>query len=99
MKTKTLKGLQLIEMVLGVAITALGLSFMMKSGLGQTAVVAFTQNLAFLTRLKSGTLIIIFNLQLRPDSDFNSTAAVSQAAAAAGAGRLAAGTDRQRVLL
>lgn len=35
MKTKTLKGLQLIEMVLGVAITALGLSFMMKSGLGQ----------------------------------------------------------------
>ena len=61
MKTKTLKGLQLIEMVLGVAITALGLSFMMKSGLGQTAVVAFTQNLAFLTRLKSGTLIIIFN--------------------------------------
>ena len=61
MKTKTLKGLQLIEMVLGVAITALGLSLMMKSGLGQTAVVAFTQNLAFLTQMKSGTLIIIFN--------------------------------------
>lgn len=33
----------------------------MKSGLGQTAVVAFTQNLAFLTQMKSGTLIIIFN--------------------------------------
>ena len=61
MKTKTLKSLQLIEMVLGVAITALGLSLMMKSGLGQTAVVAFTQNLAFLTQMKSGTLIIIFN--------------------------------------
>ncbi len=40
MKTKTLKSLQLIEMVLGVAITALGLSLMMKSGLGRCGIYA-----------------------------------------------------------
>ncbi|MCI8376313.1 MAG: hypothetical protein HFI29_12920 [Lachnospiraceae bacterium] len=48
-------------MLLGITLTALGLSFMMKSGLGQTAVVAFTQNLALLTGMKSGSFIILFN--------------------------------------
>ena len=51
MKGNILKGLQMAEMLLGITLTALGLSFMMKSGLGQTAVVAFTQNLALLSCL------------------------------------------------
>ncbi len=61
MKGNILKGLQMTEMLLGITLTALGLSFMMKSGLGQTAVVAFTQNLALLTGMKSGSFIILFN--------------------------------------
>ena len=61
MKGNILKGLQMAEMLLGITLTALGLSFMMKSGLGQTAVVAFTQNLALLTGMKSGSFIILFN--------------------------------------
>lgn len=50
------------EMILGVVVTSLGLSFMFKSGLGQTSVTAFTQNISFVTGIKSGTLIILFNM-------------------------------------
>lgn len=41
--------LRLIEMLLGILITAIGLSCMMKSQLGQTAITAFTQNLTAIT--------------------------------------------------
>ena len=52
--------LRLIEMLLGILITAIGLSCMMKSQLGQTAITAFTQNLTAITGIKSGTVLIIF---------------------------------------
>ena len=52
--------LRLIEMLLGILITAIGLSCMMKSLLGQTAITAFTQNLTAITGIKSGTVLIIF---------------------------------------
>ena len=48
--------LRLIEMLLGILITAIGLSCMMKSQLGQTAITAFTQNLTAITGIKSGTV-------------------------------------------
>lgn len=53
---------QLLEMSLGVMFTALGITFMMKSGLGQTAVTAFTQNICNIFSLKSGTFLIVFNI-------------------------------------
>lgn len=59
---KILFCIRLIEMILGVTITSLGLSMMFKSGLGQTSVTAFTQNLSFIIGMKSGTLIILFNM-------------------------------------
>ena len=49
--------LRLIEMLLGILITAIGLSCMMKSQLGQTAITAFTQNLTAITGIKSGTVL------------------------------------------
>lgn len=54
--------LQFLEMSLGVTFTALGITLMIKSGLGQTAVTAFTQNVCKITNMKSGTFLIIFNM-------------------------------------
>ena len=52
----------IVEMLLGITITAIGLSCMMKSGLGQTSITSFTQNITLLTGMKSGTVLIIFFL-------------------------------------
>lgn len=54
--------IQFLEMSLGVTFTALGITLMMKSGLGQTAVTAFTQNICKITNMKSGTFLMIFNM-------------------------------------
>ncbi len=51
---------RLFEMLLGILLTAIGLSCMMKSDLGQTAVTSFTQNLTAITGMKSGTVLIVF---------------------------------------
>ena len=51
---------QFIEMLLGVTGVALGLSFMMKSGLGQTALTAFLQCISLISGMKSGTLLMCF---------------------------------------
>ena len=53
---------QFIEMLLGVTGVALGLSFMMKSGLGQTALTAFLQCISLISGMKSGTLLMCFYL-------------------------------------
>lgn len=50
-------GLQFGEMISGVVITAIGISLMIKSGLGQTAITAFTQNIATVLNIKGGTVI------------------------------------------
>lgn len=50
------------EMLIGVVFVALGLSFMMKSGLGQTALTAFIQCVSLISGVKSGTLIMLFYL-------------------------------------
>lgn len=55
-------GYRIIEMILGVSITAIGLSCMIKSGLGQTSITAFTQNITMITQIKSGTVLMIFFL-------------------------------------
>lgn len=47
-------------MLLGVIGVALGLSFMMKSGLGQTALTAFIQCVSLISGMKSGTLLMCF---------------------------------------
>lgn len=62
MKNKTLYFFRFIEMFAGTAIISLGLTFMIKSGLGQTSAVAFTQNMCKLLYMKSGTFLIIFNM-------------------------------------
>ena len=49
-------------MLLGVTGVALGLSFMMKSGLGQTALTAFLQCISLISGMKSGTLLMCFYL-------------------------------------
>lgn len=49
-------------MFIGVAVTALGLSLMIKSGLGQTAITAFTQNIVAVSNLRSGDVLIGFFL-------------------------------------
>ena len=54
--------LRFIEMLLGVSITACGLSCMIKSGLGQTSITAFTQNITMISGMKSGTVLIVFFL-------------------------------------
>ncbi|MCC2845914.1 MULTISPECIES: hypothetical protein [Clostridium] len=53
---------QFAEMLLGVTGVALGLSFMMKSGLGQTALTAFLQCVSLISGMKSGTLLMCFYL-------------------------------------
>lgn len=53
---------QFAEMLLGVTGVALGLSFMMKSGLGQTALTAFIQCVSLISGMKSGTLLMCFYL-------------------------------------
>lgn len=62
MKNNSYFGLRFIEMLLGVSITAIGLSCMIKSGLGQTSITSFTQNITMITGIKSGTVLIIFFL-------------------------------------
>lgn len=62
MKQKQYLLLRLIEMLLGVSITAIGLSCMIKSGLGQTSITSFTQNVTMITGMKSGTVLILFFL-------------------------------------
>lgn len=54
--------LQCVEMILGVSITAIGLSCMIKSGLGQTAITAFTQNITMISGWKSGSVLTMFFL-------------------------------------
>ncbi len=54
--------IRIIEMFIGVSITAMGLSFMIKSGMGQTSITAFTQNITMITGLRSGTVLIVFFL-------------------------------------
>lgn len=53
---------QLGEMMLGTIVNALGLYFMIKSGLGQTAFVSLSRNFAHMTHIKEGSMIMIFNL-------------------------------------
>lgn len=62
MKNQRYLCLRILEMIIGVSITALGLACMMKSGLGQTAITSFTQNITMITGIKSGTVLIIFFL-------------------------------------
>lgn len=49
-------------MCIGVIVIALGISLMIKSGLGQTAYTALANNLSKIMGYKAGTFIIIFNI-------------------------------------
>lgn len=57
------KGLavQFAEMMLGVMLVSVGLSFMIKSGLGQTAITSCTQNIATITGIKGGTMVALLH--------------------------------------
>ena len=57
------KGLavQFAEMMLGVMLVSVGLSFMIKSGLGQTAITSCTQNIAAITGIKGGTMVALLH--------------------------------------
>lgn len=53
---------QFLEMSVGVVLVSVGLSLMMKSGLGQTSLTAFTQCISILADIKSGTIVTCFYL-------------------------------------
>lgn len=54
--------LRFLEMLLGISITSIGLACMIKSSLGQTEITSFTQNIVFISGMKSGTVLMIFFL-------------------------------------
>lgn len=62
MKGTSYLPLRMMEMLFGVSITAIGLSCMIKSGLGQTAITSFTQNITLISGIKSGTVLFFFFL-------------------------------------
>lgn len=53
---------QFTEMLLGVVLVSVGLSFMIKSGLGQTAITSCTQNISNITKIKSGTVVALLHV-------------------------------------
>lgn len=61
--TNRIRGLavQFAEMMIGVVLVSVGLSLMIKSELGQTAITSCTQNIATITGIKGGTMVALLH--------------------------------------